>query len=149
MVYFNTIEKKMTSRLNIFKLLAKNGVENGVMIRLFKTYVRPLVESGSISFLPKNVQHLQRIQNEFIRLTLSLPKYIRTDLIHQAAGLELVVNRLLDLNNGLMRKMIDLEGVRQITERSLVTIPLLTIRLPHLTNCYINLPKFCINAYMT
>ena len=124
--HFKDIARKSTSRLNIFKMLVKNGVDNSTMIRLYKTYVRPLFEYGSISFLPANILQLQRIQNEFICLSLNLPKYIRTDLIHQAAGIDPVENRLLELNHGLMRKMIEaeLEGVQQIAENSLRTIPL-------------------------
>ena len=122
--HFTTIEKKATSRLNIFKLLAKNGVENSVLIKLYKTYVRPLFEYGSIAFLPANMKRLQQIQNEFIRLSLKLPRYIRINLIHEAAGLEMVENRLLDLNQGLMRKMIGFEAVHEVAERSLSVIPL-------------------------
>ena len=104
--HFNQIEKKATSRLNIFKMLAKNGVDNSTMICLYKTYVRPLFEYGSISFLPsKGIKRFQQLQNEFIRLSLRLPRYLRTDLIHDAAGIELVETRLNTLNGKLMRKM--------------------------------------------
>ena len=116
--------KKAAARLNIFKLLVKNGVGNGALLRLYKTYVRPLFEYGSIAFLPSNTTRLQRLQNDFIRLTLRLPSYIRTDLIHEAAGLDKVKDRLLELNKRLMMKMHELEGVRQITEQSREVIPL-------------------------
>ena len=122
--HMNTLEQKASSRLNVFKLLVKNGVDNGVLIRLYKTYVRPLFEYGSISFLPANTQRLQRIQNEFIRLSLRLPKYLRTNLIHEAAGLEILENRLLELNYGFFKKIGNLAGVREVTDRSKETIAL-------------------------
>ena len=122
--HFKEIVKKAAARLNIFKLLVKNGVGNGALLRLYKTYVRPLFEYGSIAFLPSNTTRLQRLQNDFIRLTLRLPSYIRTDLIHEAAGLDKVKDRLLELNKRLMMKMHELEGVRQITEQSREVIPL-------------------------
>ena len=122
--HFTIIEKKATSRLNIFKLLVKNGVENSVLIKLYKTCVRPLFEYGNIAFLPANVKRLQQVQNEFIRLSLKLPRYIRINLIHEAAGLEMVENRLLDLNQGLLKKMIEFEAVHEIAERSQSVIPL-------------------------
>ena len=116
--HFDKVEKKAASRLNVFKLLVKNGVENEVLIRLYKTYVRPLLEYGSIAYLAANTQCLQQLQNEFIRLALKLPRYIRTSLIHEAAGLELVGERLLCLNRGLMTKMRNLEAVNDVMLRS-------------------------------
>ena len=129
-VNFNQIEKKAMSRLNIFKLLVKNSVNNATLIHLYKTYVQPLFDYGSISFLTSNTQRLQKIQNEFIRLSLHLPRYIRTDLIHEAAGLELVTDRLTVLNKRLFEKMSKLEGVKQVVERSLQTVPLNNLQSP-------------------
>ena len=105
-------------------MLIKNGVENHVLIRLFKTYVRPLIEYGSICFLPADINRLQKIQNEFIRLSLKLPRYIRTSLIHEAAGIELVEKRLMDLNQRLLRKMTELETIRTLVEKSRAIVPL-------------------------
>ena len=101
-----TIQKSM-KRLGVFKLLSFGGVSNDVLIKLFKTFVRPLFEYGSISFvhIPKQVQRLQKIQNIFIRTSLKVPSYLSTTLIHQAAGLEKVDERLQKLNKGLLGKM--------------------------------------------
>ena len=122
--HFNEVEKKATSRLNVFKLLVKNGIENEILIRLYKIYVRPIFEYGSVAFLPANTKCLQQLQNEFIRLSLKLPRYIRTSLIHEAAGLEMVEKRLIDLNKGLMVKMQELEAVNDVMLRSSAIIPL-------------------------
>ena len=94
------------------------------MIRLYKTYVRPLFEYGSISFLPAGTKRLQKIQNEFIRLSLKLPSYIRTDLLHEVAGLELLDERLKRMNCSLLSKMIAHESIQLHVERSLNTIAL-------------------------
>ena len=122
--HFSEVEKKAASRLNVFKLLVKNGIENEILIRLYKIYVRPVFEYGSIAFLPADTRRLQQLQNEFIRLSLKLPRYIRTSLIHEAAGLEMVEERLIDLNKGLMVKMQELEAVNDIMLRSSAVIPL-------------------------
>ena len=128
--HFDEIEKKATSRLNVFKLLVKNGVENNTLLRLYKTYVRPLLEYGSISYLSTNLQRLQQIQNQFIRLSLCIPRYIRTNLIHEAAGLKSVADRLLELNQRLFQKMSKLEGVQETAEQSRGVIPLNNIKTP-------------------
>ena len=128
--HFMDIESRSTSRLNLFKILVKNGVDNRTLIRLFKTYVRPIFEFGSISFLPARVTQLQRIQNEFIRLSLRLPSYLRTDLIHESAGLEQIKERLNSLNLNLMRKMLAQEDIQKTVEKSLNVIPLNNYRSP-------------------
>ena len=103
--HFHDLESRATSRLNLFKLLAKNGVENRTLVRLYKVYVRPLFEYGSISFLPADITRLQRIQNEFLRVSLRLPRYLRNDLVHKSAGLSVLKDRLIELNSRLLRKM--------------------------------------------
>ena len=95
-----------------------------MLIPLYKIYVRPLFEYGSISFLPVRISQLQRIQNEFIRLCLKLPAYLRNDLIHESAGLELLKDRLIALNSKLMKKMLSLEDIQKTVEKSLSVIPL-------------------------
>ena len=91
--HFEDKVKKRKSRLNLFKMLKRGGVNNATLIRLFKTFVRPLFEYGcmaTISASKDNVQKFQKVQNEFLRICLSLPKYIRTDLLHKSAGLDLI-----------------------------------------------------------
>ena len=128
--HFKEIESKAASRLNLFKLLVKSGVANVTLIRLYKIYVRPLFEYGSVSFLPARIMSLQRIQNEFIRLCLRLPAYIRTDLVHQSAGLQMLKNRLSMLNNSLLQKMLKLEDIQKTVEKSLAVVPLNNYKSP-------------------
>ena len=73
---------------------------------------------------------LQRIQNEFIRLCLRLPAYIRTDLVHQSAGLQMLKNRLSMLNNSLLQKMLKLEDIQKTVEKSLAVVPLNNYKSP-------------------
>ena len=77
-------------------------------MRLYKTYVRPIVEYGSVAFMsaPKTqLSRLQQIQNEAIRICLRLPKYIRTSLLHEYASIEPISVRLLRLNGKLLNTM--------------------------------------------
>ena len=122
--HFQDVEARATSRLNLFKLLAKNGVDGKTMIRLYKTYVRPLFEYGSIAFLAADIKRLQKVQNHFIRISLKIPSYIRTDLIHEAAGLELLEKRLLYLNCKLLRKMMVQDVINLTVQESRNTVAL-------------------------
>ena len=103
---------------------AMNGVENKILVKLYKTYVRPVLEYGSMSFLTANLTQLQKIQNDFIRLAMRLPAYLRTDLIHEAAGLEPIKERFLSLNCNLMKKILVQDDVQKSVEKSLNVIPL-------------------------
>ena len=128
--HFDAVESKVTARMNVFKLLAKNNVDNCTMIRLYKTYVRPLFEYGSISFLPEGIKRFQKIQNEFIRVSLRLPRYLSTDVIHNAAGLQPLDARIHSLNVKLMEKMINQKCVQDTIEKSLTVIPLNNYKSP-------------------
>ena len=77
-------------------------------MKLYKTYILPLIEYGSVSFIaaPKQaLDKLQKVQDEAIRICLNLPRYIRTDLIHEYACLDFVKKRLQNHNVNLLKTM--------------------------------------------
>ena len=77
-------------------------------MKLYKTYILPLLEYGSIAFLAAPISHLeklQKVQNEGIRICLGLPRYIRINLLHECAGLDKVEDRLKKLNQRLLQTM--------------------------------------------
>ena len=104
----DTIVAKANSRLNVLRAISRAGVDKTVTMRLYKTYVRSLIEYGSIAFIaaPKSsLDKLQKIQNEAIRICLNLPRYIRIDLLHEYSGLNFVDKRLVHLNCNLLKSM--------------------------------------------
>ena len=106
--HFEKIQSSATKRLHILRLLARNGVEPIVLLRLYKIYIRPIMEYGSFSFVaaPKiHISKLQKIQNEALRVSLRLPGYIRIELLHECASIETFDERLQSLNLRLLRKM--------------------------------------------
>ena len=58
------------------------------------------------------------------KLSMRLPSYLRTDLLHQSVGLDLVKERLISLNSILMKKMLAHEDIQESVEKSLNIIPL-------------------------
>ena len=107
-----------------YELLSFGGVSNEVLVQLYKTFVRPLFEYGSIALIhiPKQIQRIQKVQNLFIRTSLRIPSYLSTNLIHQAAGLEKIDERLggKGFNRGLQHTMI----LAVVVERFKLNIPL-------------------------
>ena len=115
--HFDERVKKAKSRLNLFTMLSRGGVDNATMIRLYKTYVRPLFEYGSVATIAlnaKNIYKYQKVQNEYLRTCLSLPKYIRTSLLHEAAGLEPIEKRLTELSKKQFNAMKTLDIISDL-----------------------------------
>ena len=48
---------------------------------------------------------LEKIQNEALRISLHLPSYIRTGLLHEYASIVTITDRLHSLNKKLLAKM--------------------------------------------
>ena len=106
--HFESIKARSTRRLNVLKVLSRNGVEAAVIMKLYKIYVRPIIEYGCPSFVAAtqtNLSHLQKIQNEAIRISLRLPRYIRTDLLHEYGAIDMVKDRLVQMSTQLLGKM--------------------------------------------
>ena len=104
----DSVVDRASRRLNVLRVLASNGTDASTLMRLYKIYVRPIVEYGSAAFMsaPKTqLTRLQQIQNEAIRICLRLPRYIRTDLLHEYASIEPIFVRLLMLNGKLLNTM--------------------------------------------
>ena len=117
-IHLNDIHSRTSKRLNVIRAVTRAGVDKHTAIKLYKTYILSVLEYGSIAFLaaPKlNMNKLQRIQNEAIRACLKIPCYIRTDLLHECAGLELIVDRLKKHNQRLLNQMSERnENVRDL-----------------------------------
>ena len=106
--HFESVDNRSSKRLNVLKVLAHNGVEATVLMKLYKIYVRPLSEYGSAAFIaaPKTqISRLQKIQNQALRICLKLPSYIRTTLLHDFASIDTIQERLIKLNRTLTNTM--------------------------------------------
>ena len=106
--HFDSILDCASRRLNVLRVLASNGTDAPTLMRLYKIYVRPIIEYGSVTFMsaPKTqLSRLQQMQNEAIRICLRLPRYIRTELLHEYASIEPIFVRLVMLNGKLLNTM--------------------------------------------
>ena len=106
--HIDEVEARANKRLNVIRAVTRAGVDKCVAMKLFKTYILPILEYGSLSFIaaPKlNLEKLQKIQNSAIRVCLKLPRYIRISLLHECAGLEPIYDRLKRVNVKLLNSM--------------------------------------------
>ena len=116
---------KANQRLNVLRALSRAGVSPHITMRLYKMYVRTLLEYGSSSFLvslKSNMEKLQKIQNEAIRICLRLPRYIRIDLLHEYAGIDTIAERLKILNQRLLATMVSTnEDIKKLVDQQHLT----------------------------
>ena len=106
--HIDELQNKTTKRLNVLKVLARNNVKPECLLKLYKSYIRPLMEYGSAAFIATSatqLNRLTRIQNEATRISLHLPSYIRSNLLTEYSGIQPIKNRILSMNRILLEKM--------------------------------------------
>ena len=114
-------------------MLSRGGVDNATLIRLYKTFIRPLIEYGYIATLATKTETMakfQRMQNEFLRVCLNLPRYIRTDLLHEAACLETVKERVLVVGRKHFDKLLNLKTIKDLCHQYHETVSLNNFQSP-------------------
>ena len=106
--HVQTLIQKAETRLNILRILAWGGTEPKTLIRLYKVFVRSIFEYGSICFLhcpDSTINMMQKIQNKAIRISLKLHSYVSIKLLHEAACLPTIKERLNLLGKQILTKM--------------------------------------------
>ena len=75
----------------------KWGPSPPTALQIYKQCLWPILEYGSLSTRTTSdtiISKTQRLQNNFVRLPLRLPKYISAKLLHDSSGLPYVKDRL-------------------------------------------------------
>ena len=98
--HFEDILDHCNTRHHRLKLLVnqKWRPSASTTVQIYDQCVRPIFELGSLSTVTTSdniISKIQRLQNKFIRLALSLPKYIFHELPHDSTGLPYIKDRLL------------------------------------------------------
>ena len=91
--------KKATQRVNLLKRLRGTGwgASRRTLLNLYKQYVRPVLETGSVCTADARKCHLtrlQRVQNAALKTALSLPFRTRTKFVHKTARIDPIRKRL-------------------------------------------------------
>ena len=98
--HFEEILDCCNTRYHRLRLLVnkKWGPSPATIIQIYKQFVHPIFEYGSLLTITASdhtISKIQRLQNKFIWLALRLPKYICSKLLHDSTGLPYVKDRLL------------------------------------------------------
>ena len=100
--YFEAIRQKANKRITLLcRLRGTNwGASQKCLVRLYKAYIRPVLEYGAIILAAANktrLAQLQVIQNRALRICLRMPKYTRISVLHELANIEPIRQRLENL----------------------------------------------------
>ena len=100
---------KAQPRLNLLKALSTtqgNNIE--MLLKLYKAIIRPIFEYAALVQVNAAKCHqlkMQRIQNAAIRSILKLPAYIHTDILHDASGLPLLHEHMIQFGKNRLKSM--------------------------------------------
>ena len=77
------------------------------ILQIYTQCVRPMFgyEIVSTITVSQTVTKIQRVQNSFVRLALSLPKYLSARLLHESSGLSYVRERLITVGQNHSARM--------------------------------------------
>ena len=97
--HIDIIRNKSTKRLNLLRSLKGTnfGANGPVIMKTYKTYVRPVLETGYVLTADASdhqLNKLQVIQNHAIRLAYNLPRSTNIKTLHEISGLEPIRDRL-------------------------------------------------------
>ena len=97
--HFQDILERCQQKYHRIRMLVNQnwGPSPQKILQIYKQRVRPIFEYGVIStitVLDTVITKLQKLQNSFIRLALSLPGYVSTRLLYETSGLPYVKDRL-------------------------------------------------------
>ena len=97
--HIDDIAKRERMRLNLLKFLSGTtwGCEPQTLMRLYKAYIRSVLEYGAIVMLSAKDQAIKKlhiIKNKAIKITFRLHQRSRTNEIHKLAEIPLIKTRL-------------------------------------------------------
>ena len=84
------------------------GASPECLIKLYKAYIRPVLEYGAIILAAANktrLAELERTQNSTLTTCLRLPYYTPIHVLHEQAQIEPLVQRLQTLGQNTIRRI--------------------------------------------
>ena len=105
---------KSNRRINLLKLLSGTdwGCNPKTIMRIYKTYVRPVLEHGAIVMLSAaqvHLEKLQKVQNKALRIAFRKPIHTRITDLHEMASIEPIRERLQTLSNKFIHFLFKLQ----------------------------------------
>ena len=110
MAYCKKLRKKAIQRTALLSKLRGHGwgASPKVLLSLYKSYIRPILEYGSVLTAeyccPSGIAHLQKVQNRAIRIALRLPRHTKISTLHRMAKMDTIIDRLQMLRSKALKR---------------------------------------------
>jgi len=110
---------KAMQRVRLLRLICGRswGASKSVLLHLYKQYVRPVLETGSVitaCATKSSIQRLQLVQNAALRTALRAPRRTRILDLHGRAGIQMIAERLMDLRRNAITRFGDSDNVQAL-----------------------------------
>jgi hypothetical protein len=108
--HFDKVRLTANKRISLlFRLRGTNwGASSTCLIKLYKAYIRPVLEYGAIIMAAANktrLAELQRIQKRALRICLKMPEFIPIWILHETANIEPIAQRLDHLGQNTIKRI--------------------------------------------
>lgn len=119
--HVDNITTKARRRLNLLRLLRGTnfGANPHSLLRIYKSYIRPVLETGHVLTADASdlqIHRLQIIQNKAIKIAYRLPQTTPTDLIHCTSGISKIKERLTKLKQQSLSRFSKHNLIKETTD---------------------------------
>ena len=110
---------KAMQRVRLLQLISGKGwgANKRTLLHLYKQYIRPVLETGSIVTAgtgKSNLQKLQRVQNHALRTALQADRQTRIEDLHARARIPMIADRLKDLRLKAIERFGNSENIQAL-----------------------------------
>ena len=115
---------KAKQRVRLLRLISDRiwGANRDTLLHLYKQYIRPVLETGSVITAnagKSNLQMLQRVQNDALRIALRAPRRTRITDLHEQAKIPLIADRLMVMRDKAIARFGKSENVKALDAQRL------------------------------
>ena len=110
---------KAMQRIRLLRLISGRdwGANKRTLLQLYKQYIRPVLETGSVLTArthKTNLLCLQQVQNAALRVALRAPSRTKIEDLHRQAEIQMIPDRLNELRRKAIARFGDSEAVHAL-----------------------------------
>ena len=107
---------KAVQRSSLLRMISGRGwgANQRTVLRLYKQYIRPVLEYGHVATAGAPVGDLERAERRALRIALRRPHYSRIDELYDESGIQPLADRLRVLKANAIQRFGQSQGIRDL-----------------------------------